>query len=64
MARVYPHWDELACLSTPLNVGERQVLDCLALLDDEWIIYVQPRLGLDQPDFITAHPRLACALLK
>jgi hypothetical protein len=55
MARVYPDRDELACLTTSLNVGERQVLDCLASLDDEWIIYVQPRLGLDQPDFITVH---------
>jgi hypothetical protein len=63
MARVYPHWDELACLPTQLNVGERQVLDCLSGLDDEWIIYVQPRLGLDQPDFITAHPRFGvCAV--
>ncbi|MEO5724284.1 MAG: nuclease-related domain-containing protein [Ilumatobacteraceae bacterium] len=63
MARVYPDWDELACLPTPLNVGERQVLDCLAALDDEWIVYVQPRLGLDQPDFITAHPTFGvCAV--
>ncbi len=63
MARVYPDWDELACLPTPLNVGERKVLDCLALLDDEWIIYVQPRLGLDQPDFIMAHPTFGvCAV--
>ena len=56
MARVFPDWDELGTLPTALNVGERQVLECLAALDDEWIIYVQPRLGLDQPDFITAHP--------
>ena len=63
MARVYPGWDELACLPTPLNIGERNVLDCLASLDDEWIIYVQPRLGLDQPDFITVHPTFGiCAV--
>ncbi len=63
MARVYPGWDELACLATPLNIGERMVLDGLALLDDEWTIYVQPRLGLDQPDFIAAHPTFGiCAV--
>ncbi len=63
MARVFPDWDELGTLPTALNVGERQVLECLAALDDEWIIYVQPRLGLDQPDFITAHPRFGvCAV--
>lgn len=63
MARVFPDWDELGTLPTALNVGERQVLECLAALDDEWIFYVQPRLGLDQPDFITAHPRFGvCAV--
>ncbi len=63
MARVYPGWQELACLSTPLNVGERQVLDCFASLDENWIIYVQPRLGLSQPDFIAAHPTFGvCAV--
>ena len=63
MANVYPNWVELACLPTPLNAGERGVLECLSTLDDEWIIYVQPRLGLDQPDFITAHPTLGlCAV--
>ena len=63
MAHVFPDWSDLGCLPTPLNIGERQVLDCLASLDDAWIIYVQPRLGLDQPDFITAHPTFGvCAV--
>jgi hypothetical protein len=56
VAHIHPNWDQLACLPTPLNIGERQVLDCLGGLDDAWIVYVQPRLGLDQPDFIVAHP--------
>jgi len=64
MAHVYPDWAELACLPTPLNIGERGVLDCLSTMDDEWIIYVQPRLGLDQPDFITAHPTFGLCAVK
>lgn len=63
MARIYPSVGEVAALPTPLNIGERQVLDQLAQLDDEWIVYVQPRLGLDQPDFIVAHPQFGiCAI--
>ena len=63
MAHVYPDLTELACLPTPLNTGEQRVLDCLSSMDDEWIIYVQPRLGLDQPDFVTAHPAFGlCAV--
>jgi hypothetical protein len=64
MARVRPDWNELDCLPTALNVGERQVLECLAGLDDEWMIYVQPRLGLDQPDFIAAHPQFGICVVE
>ena len=56
MARVFPPVAELDFLSTPLNVGERQVLDALTGLDDGWNVYVQPRLGMDQPDFVVLHP--------
>ena len=56
MARVFPPVAELDFLSTPLNVGERQILDALMGLDDGWNIYVQPRLGMDQPDFVVLHP--------
>jgi Nuclease-related domain len=55
MARIHPECAELESLPTPLNVGEHQVLECLSRLDDQWTIYVQPRLGLDQPDFVTVH---------
>lgn len=57
MAHVFPALDELDHLSVPLNEGEHQVLEVLCRLDDEWLIYVQPRLGLDQPDYVVVHPR-------
>lgn len=56
MAQVFPGVEELDHLPEPLNVGERQVLDALMQLDNGWLIYVQPRLGLDQPDFVVLHP--------
>jgi hypothetical protein len=55
MARVFPALDELVHLNVPLNEGEQQVLDLLCGLGEGWLIYVQPRLGLDQPDFVVVH---------
>jgi hypothetical protein len=64
MAQVQPDWAELDCMSTPLNEGEQQVLKVLAELDNEWTIYVQPRLGLDQPDFIAVHPAYGICVVE
>jgi len=46
---------DLERLPTPLNDGEREVLNALLLLDDGWEIFVQPRLALIQPDFVLLH---------
>ena len=48
---------DLKRLPTPLNAGEREVLDALLLLDDEWELFVQPRLALIQPDLFLVHER-------
>ncbi len=43
---VSPHKDEIANLKTPLEPGERLVLDLFEqTLCDEWEIYVQPHLN-------------------
>ena len=64
MSHIYPGRTELEDLPTPLNVGERQILDCLARLDDEWTVYVQPRLGLDQPDFVIVHRHFGICVVE
>ena len=64
MARVFPALQELDHLPTPLNIGERQVLDGLLHLDDDWLIYVQPRLGMDQPDFVVLNPRFGVTVIE
>lgn len=56
MAKVFPAVEELDHLPEPLNVGEHLVLNSLRALDDRWSIYVQPRFGQDQPDFVLLHP--------
>lgn len=64
MARVFPALDGLDHLPVPLNEGEQQVLELLSRLDDEWLVYVQPRLGLDQPDFVVLHPRFGVTAVE
>jgi hypothetical protein len=63
VAILNPSLADLGQLLTPLNDGERAVADALARLDDEWTVYVQPRLGQDVPDFIALHDRFGvCAI--
>lgn len=64
MARIFPALGELDHLTVPLNEGEHQVLEFLAQLDDEWLVYVQPRLGLDQPDFVVVHARFGVTAVE
>jgi hypothetical protein len=40
-----------------MNAGERHVAEELRVLDDEWTIYVQPRIAQDIPDFVAVHDR-------
>lgn len=57
MAIMRPPLEECERLITPLNEGERRVAEKLSELDDEWTVYVQPRLAQDIPDFVAVHPR-------
>ncbi len=58
-----PALDELSQLVTPLNDGELDVAHALAGLDDEWTVYIQPRIGQDVPDFVAVHDRYGvCAI--
>jgi hypothetical protein len=50
-----PAPEELDRLPTPLNAGERRVLDALLGLDQRWTVFVQPRLALIQPDYVLVH---------
>ncbi len=64
MARVHPDMEQLRHLPVPLLPGELQVLDTLRALGDGWSIYVQPRLGLDQPDFVVVHPEHGVSVIE
>lgn len=58
-----PPLHELDRLVVPPNAGEMRVAERLNELDDDWIVYVQPRLAQDLPDFIAVHDRYGvCAI--
>ena len=55
MATLIPSIDEFDRLLNPLNEGELRIAAALHRLSAEWTIYVQPRLGVDIPDFVAVH---------
>ena len=58
-----PDLKEISKLPTRLNPGEERVLHALKQIDDEWRIYVQPMLLMDNPDFVAVHNRYGvCAI--
>jgi len=63
VAILKPSLDDLDQLVTPLNSGELCVARALSMLNDEWTVYIQPRLGQDIPDFVAVHDRYGvCAV--
>ncbi len=64
MASIRPSLDLLDRLEPALNDGELRVVHELARqLDDDWTVYVQPRLGQDTPDFVAVHDAFGvCAI--
>lgn len=63
MAQFVPTIPECVARDGWLNAGEIRVAEALASLDDDWTVYVQPRLGMDIPDFVALHDRYGvCAI--
>lgn len=62
---VSPPLDELHTLRTPLNEGERIVLDFfLRNLAEKWEIYIQPHLNGLRPDFVLINPNVGIAVYE
>lgn len=66
MARyMSPNWEEINRLRTPLNEGERQVLELLDReLDEGWEIYTQPPMNGLRPDFVAMHPERGICIIE
>lgn len=63
MARIIPEADEQVGSTFPLGGGEWKVLEAIGALDDEWLVYVRPRIGHDRPDFVAAHPHFGMCIV-
>lgn len=65
MAVVSPSGVKLIEFVPPLNDGEQRIGEWLvAELNDEWTVYVQPRLHMAQPDFVCVHPRSGVVVIE
>ena len=64
MALLRPPLHEFDRLAQPLNASELATARALAQLDDDWTVYVQPKLELDQPDFIAVHELLGVCIIE
>lgn len=62
--RIVPPLEAIPALPTPLNEGERRVLLALEGLSPEWLVFVQPRLAMAQPDFVAVHPRFGVWIIE
>ncbi len=62
---VSPEKSELAKLKTPLEKGEKLVLELFERsLSDDWEIYVQPHLNGCRPDFILLNPNVGVGVFE
>ena len=64
MALLRPALQQLDQLTQPLNPSEAAVAQQLERLDDGWTVYIQPRLALDQPDFVAVHDLLGVCVIE
>ncbi len=63
MAVIRPPTEEFDRLAEPLDAARAEVASALAALDDQWTVFVGPRLGLERPDFLAVHQRYGvCAI--
>lgn len=64
MAQLDQQMDELHWLPVPLDEGGRQLPAALAQPGDDWIVFAQPCLGVDRPDFIAVQTELGVTVVE
>ncbi len=63
--RIYPNWEQLNQLKTPLTEGELALAKFLDQnLPNRWEIYVQPYLNGDRPDIVILHPNIGMMIFE
>lgn len=65
MCRIFPSWEQISALRTPLTEGERTLAK---FLDDHlpktWNIYVQPYLNDMRPDIVVLNARVGVVVIE
>jgi uncharacterized protein YjbI with pentapeptide repeats len=62
---ISPKREDIDSLKTPLNCGERKVLDFFdENLSEDWEIYIQPHLNGLRPDFVLLNPNIGIAIFE
>ncbi len=64
MAVLRPSLHALEQLTRPLNDSERAVAQVLDRLDDNWTVYIQPKVAFEQPSFVLVHEYLGVCLME
>ena len=65
MPKIDPSIDIIKNFKTPLNDGEKRVLNYLYMnLSEDWEIYVQPPMNKLNPDIVLIHPENGVAVIE
>ncbi len=63
--RIFPNWEQLNNLITPLTDGEYTLAKFLDInLPLEWEIYIQPYLNGDRPDIVLLNPNIGIVIYE
>ena len=64
-SRIYPNWDEIKKLKTPLTEGELTLTRYLDNnLPESWGIYVQPFMNGDRPDIVILNENVGIMIIE
>jgi hypothetical protein len=64
VAHLRPSLEHLDQLVDPLTTAALTVANALTALDDEWTVYIRPRIGHDVPDFVAVHDLAGVCAIK
>jgi len=65
MGRIFPSWDDLKNLRTPLTEGEYALARLLDdYLPERWRIYVQPYINDMRPDIVIVNPNIGVVVFE
>lgn len=64
-SRIFPNWEQISQLKSPLTDGELALLKFLDThLPPKWEIYNQPFLNGDRPDIVILHPEIGIMIFE